>query len=100
MGISKNPAGYLKNLSKTGVAKQTVAVFSETPWPIKAKFYIKHLKEEGTNVFINNPSHMTKTAAMSIYVKNPSKIFSISSKLGIKHWGLKYYNVFINHIMR
>ena len=45
---------------------------------------------------------MTKMAAMPIYVKNPSKIFSrttgfISTKLGMKHWGLKYYNMFINH---
>ena len=49
--------------------------FSETAWPIKAKFYMKHLWEGGTNVYINNPGHMTKMAAMPIYGKNPSKIF-------------------------
>ena len=49
--------------------------FSETAWPIKAKFYMKHLWEGGTNVFINNPGHMTKMAAMPIYGKNPSKFF-------------------------
>ena len=54
-------------------------------------------------MFINNPGHMTKMAAMPIYGKYPSKIFSsgsggpISTKLGMKHWGLEYYNVFINY---
>ena len=46
---------------------------------------------------------MTKMAAMPIYGKNPSKIFSesdglISKKLGMKHQRLKYYNVYINHV--
>ena len=64
---------------------------SETAWPIKAKFYMKHLWEGGTSVYINNPGHMTKMAAMPIYGKNPSKIFfsgttgPISIKLGMKH---------------
>ena len=46
---------------------------------------------------------MTKMAAMTIYGKNPSKIFfsesggPISKKLGMNHQWLKYYNVFINH---
>ena len=76
--------------------------FSETAWPIKAKFYMKHLWEGETNVFINNPGHMTKIAAMPIYGKNPSKFFfsgttgPISTRLGMKHRGLEYYNVFIN----
>ena len=53
-------------------------------------------------MYINNPGHMTKMAAMPIYGKNPSKIFSgsggpISKKLGMKHQRLKYYNVYINH---
>ena len=54
-------------------------------------------------MYINNPGHMTKMAAMPIYDKNPSKIFfsrtggSISKKLGMKHRWLKYYNVYINH---
>ena len=77
--------------------------FSETTWPIKAKFYMKHLWEGGTNVFINNPGHMTKMAAMPIYGKNPSKFFFsgstglISTKHGMKHLGLEYYNVIINY---
>ena len=54
-------------------------------------------------MYINNQGHMTKMAAMPIYVKNPSKTFSgtggpISKKLGVKHlWLNKYYNVYINH---
>ena len=77
--------------------------YSETAWPIKARFYMKHLWEGETNVYINNPGHMTKMAAMPIYGKNPSKIFfsgttgPISTKLGMKHQRLKYYNVYINH---
>ena len=65
--------------------------FSETAWPIKAKFYMKHLWEGGTNVYINNSGHMTKMAAMPIYGKNPSKIFfsgttgPISTKLVMTH---------------
>ena len=54
-------------------------------------------------MFINNPGHMTKMAAMPIYGKNPSKIFfsgttgPISRKLSMKYQGLEYYNVFINY---
>ena len=54
-------------------------------------------------MFINNPGHMTKMAAMPIYGKNPSKIFfsgtsgQISMKLGMKHWEPEYCNVFINY---
>ena len=54
-------------------------------------------------MYINDPGHLTKMAAMPIYGKNPSKIFfsgtggQISTKLGMKHQGLKYYNVYIKH---
>ena len=54
-------------------------------------------------MYINNPDHMTKMAAMPIYGKNPSKIFfsrpggPISKKLGMKHRLLKYYDVYINY---
>ena len=50
--------------------------FSKTTWPIKVKFYRKHLYEGGTDVIINMPGHMTKMATMPIYGKNPSKIFT------------------------
>ena len=54
-------------------------------------------------MFINNAGHMAKMAAMPIYGKNLLKFFfsctngPISTKLGMKHPGLKYYNVFINY---
>ena len=54
-------------------------------------------------MYINDPGHMTKMAAMPIYGKNPSKIFfsgtggPILTKLGMKHQWLKVYNVYINH---
>ena len=53
-------------------------------------------------MYINNLGHMTKLAVMPLYGKNPTKIFSqtgvlISTKLGMKHRCLKYYNVYINH---
>ena len=54
-------------------------------------------------MYIRNPGHMTKMAAMPIYGKNPSKIFfsrtggPISKKLGMKHPWLKHFNVYINH---
>ena len=63
--------------------------FSETAWPIKAKFYVEPSWEGGTKVCINGPGHMTKMAATPIYGKNPSKIFfsgtggPISTKLGM-----------------
>ena len=47
--------------------------FSKTTWPIKVKFYRKHLYEGGTNVITNIQGHMTKMATMPIYGKNPSK---------------------------
>ena len=48
-------------------------IFSETAWPIKAKFYVEPPWEGGTKVHINGPGHMTKMAATPIYGKNPSK---------------------------
>ena len=49
--------------------------FSETAWPIKAKFYDEPPWEGGTNFCSRHLGHMTKMAAMPIYGKNPSKIF-------------------------
>ena len=61
--------GHLLTLA--GLSSIHKIFFSETTWPIEAKFYMKHLYEVGTNVYINNPGHMTKMAAMPIYGKNP-----------------------------
>ena len=64
--------------------------FSETAWPIKAKFYVEPPLVGGTKVLSRHPGHMTKMATTPIYGKNPSKIFfsgtggPISTKLCIK----------------
>ena len=51
--------------------QQCLNIFSsETALPIKAKFYVESPWEGGTKVYINGPGHMTKMAAMPIYVKN------------------------------
>ena len=69
--------------------------FSETAWPIKAKFYVEPPWVGGTIFCSRHLGHMTKMAAMPIYGQNPSKIFfsrtggPISTKLGTLHWGLQ-----------
>ena len=45
-------------------------LFSETPWPIKAKSYVEPPLEGGKKVYINGQGHMTKMAATPIYGKN------------------------------
>ena len=53
-------------------------------------------------VYINGSGHMTKMASTSIYGKNLLKIFFSRTqshmilKLGMYHWGLKLYKVYIN----
>ena len=49
--------------------------FSETAWPIKAKFYVESPWVGGTKVCSRHLGHMTKMAATPIYGKNPSNIF-------------------------
>ena len=46
---------------------------SETAWPIKAKFYVEPPWEGGTKVYINDPGHMTKMAAMLKNAQNLKK---------------------------
>ena len=55
--------------------------FSETTWPIKAKFYVEPPWEGGMKVYINGPGHMTKMAAMPIYGKNLKKSSSPESEV-------------------
>ena len=55
---------------------------------IRAKLHMGPLWDGGREVYLNGPGHMTKMAAMPIYSKNPSKIFSgtsgaISEELGV-----------------
>ena len=63
--------------------------FSETAWPIEAKFYVEPPWVGGTKFCSQHLGHMTKMAATPIYGKNPSKIFfsrsgrPISRKLGM-----------------
>ena len=69
--------------------------FSETAWPIKAKFYVEPPWVGGTKFCSQHLGHMTKMAATPIYGKNPSKIFfsrtgrPIFTKLGMLHQGLQ-----------
>ena len=94
--LSQRVIGELIGYPWSGVRRRpsTISnIFSETAWPIKAKFYVEPPWEGGTKVCINGPGHMTKMAATPIYGKNPSKIFSgtgrpISTKLCMKHRGL------------
>ena len=68
-------------------------IFSETAWPIKAKFHADPPWKEGTKVYINGPGDMTKMAAMPIYMVKALKIFFSRTqsmmilKLGVQHWG-------------
>ena len=51
--------------------QQCLNIFSsETAWPIKAKLYVEPPWEGGTKIYVNDPGHMTKMAAMPIYSKN------------------------------
>ena len=53
--------------------------FSETDWPIKAKFYVEPPWVGGTKFCLRQfwfGGHMTKMATTPIYGKKPSKIFS------------------------
>ena len=62
----------------------------ESPW------------DRGTEFCSNGFGHMTKMAAMPIYVKNLKKIFFSGTKrpmtlnLGMQHWVLEYYQVCSN----
>ena len=77
------PQGHIKLFAPTAghytciLPYYSSIFFFETAWPVKAKFYVKHLYNGGINVYINNQGHMTKMAAMPIYDKNPSKSSSL-----------------------
>ena len=90
-----NPLLFLAHLSRrligelivypwSGVRRRTSSVvrsqcsnifFSETAWPIKAKFYVEPPWVGGTKFCSRHLGHMTKMAATPIYGKNLSKIF-------------------------
>ena len=47
-------------------------IFSETAWPIKAKFRVEPSWEVGKKVYVNGTDHMTKMATMLIYFQKSS----------------------------
>ena len=51
----------------------SIIFFSETAWPIKAKFYVEPPWEVEKKAYINGTGHMTKMPAMLIYGKNFQK---------------------------
>ena len=55
-------------------------IFSETTWPIEAEFHVEPPWDGGTKVCSNGPGHVTKMAAMPIYVKNLKKSSSPEPK--------------------
>ena len=74
--LSRRLIGELVGYPWYGVRRRSQCskiFFSETAWPIKAKFYVEPPWEEGTKVYINGPGHMTKMAAVPIYGKNLKK---------------------------
>ena len=48
-------------------------IFSETAWPIKAKFYVEPPLEVGKKAYINGTGHISKMVAMLIYGKKTFK---------------------------
>ena len=63
---------YLEKFSKAAVHMYMTTIFkiffSKTVWPIKAKFYVEPPCEGEMKVYINDTGHMTKMAAMPIYM--------------------------------
>ena len=89
--LSRRLTGELIVYPWSGVRRSQCSniFFSETAWPIKAKFYVEPPWVGGTKFCSRHLGHMTKMAATPIYGKNPSKIFfsrtgrRISTKLGM-----------------
>ena len=79
-----------------------ISNISEITGPIRVRFHIEHMCLMGTKVYVIGPGHMTEMAGMSIYGKNPLKIFfsrTVSQmilKLGKYQKRLEPYKSFIN----
>ena len=86
---TNGPASVVRRPSSVVCPQCSNIFFSETAWPIKAKFYMEPPWIGGTKFCSWRLGHMTKMAATPIYGKNPSKIFFsrtgrlISTKLGM-----------------
>ena len=79
--------GYQRSRSFIDLGPRSLRSFSilfflETAWPIEAKFYVEPPWDGGTKVWSNGLGHLTKMAAMPIYVKNLKE----SSYLEPKGW--------------
>ena len=105
--IGRPPSSVVRRTSSSSVVRRrrphSLNIFSsETTGPIKIKFHIELLWDEGMNVCSNGPGHMTKMAVMPIYGKNLKKIFFsgikrlMTLKLGMHHKLLKYYQICSN----
>ena len=87
-GVRRRPS-YVVRPSSVRRPQCSNIFFSETAWPIKAKFYVEPPWVGVTKFFSRHLGHMTKMAAKPIYGKNPSKIFfsrtggPIFTKLGM-----------------
>ena len=68
-GVRRRPSSSVRRPQCSNI------FFSETPWPIKAKFYVEPPWVGGTKFCSRHVGHMTEMAATPIYGKNPSKIF-------------------------
>ena len=85
-GVRRRPSAHVVVRCRR---PQCSNIFSETAWPIKAKFYLEPPWVGGTKLCSRHLGHMTKMAATPIYGKNPSKIFfsrtggPIFTKLGM-----------------
>ena len=67
--------------------QQCLNIFSsETALPIKAKFYVEPPWEGGTKVYINDPGHMTKMAAMPIYGKTFKNLLRNQKSYDLETW--------------
>ena len=54
--------------------------FSETTVPFLTKFCMKAIRYKEMKILWHDAGHITKMAAMPIYGKNPSKVFSETGK--------------------
>ena len=59
--------------------------FSETAWPIKAKFYVEPPWVGGTKLCSRHLGHMTKMAATPIYGKKPFKNLLLQNRQTDSH---------------
>ena len=95
-GVRRRPSSVVRRLSSVVRRPQCSNIFfSETAWPIKAKFYVEPPWVGGTKFCSRHLGYMTKMAATPIYGRKPSKIFfsrtggPIFAKLCMYHRGLK-----------